>query len=484
MARILDGKTAWRVHDRSTSALLIDGRDYYAAFYAAAQSAKRSICLLGWQFDSDVALLRGPDLPPGLSPKDVELLAMLDRLCRERPELEVRVLAWDHRVVFALERELLQKIVFDVATSERFHFKLDATVPLGGSHHQKVAIVDGRIAFAGSQDLCQSRWDDSSHRADNPERIARFGMRYKPYHEVQAVVTGAPARSLLELFVDRWHVATGETLDPATLVYAVGPHAADIDVPTTLPMAPATIGISRTVPEGEGREPTSEVRELLVRAIGEAERLVYVESQYLTSCAVRDALVARMKERKRPSLDVVIVLPHKPEALKEELTIGLPQQQLLARIGVYNVVAPAESGEGAYVYIHAKLLLVDDRFMTVGSANFTNRSMTIDSELNLSWEAGPGDVAVRSSIRRARTRLLLEHVGEQARLRDVVGARGLVERLDAYVASGTSRLRQHDIRHEKPGVVAQKVQELACEILDPRDGAEEWIMPASRPSAA
>src|SRR5687768_620159 len=128
----------------------------------------------------------------------------LDRLCRERPELEVRVLAWDHSFVFALEREILQKLVFDVVTSERFIFRRDGTVPLGGSHHQKVAIVDGRIAFCGSQDLCQSRWDDSSHRVHNSERLARFGLHYKPYHELQAVVTGAPARTFVELFVDRW----------------------------------------------------------------------------------------------------------------------------------------------------------------------------------------------------------------------------------------------------------------------------------------
>src|SRR5688572_17242218 len=115
---ILDGKAAWRVHEGSSSALLIDGRDYYRAFYAAALSAKRSILLLGWQFDSDVPLLHGDDVPPGVDPKDLTMVRFLDRLTRERPDLEVRILAWAHSFVFALERELLQKVVFDVATNE------------------------------------------------------------------------------------------------------------------------------------------------------------------------------------------------------------------------------------------------------------------------------------------------------------------------------------------------------------------------------
>lgn len=488
MTKYLDGKTAWRVHENATGALLIDGRDYYAAFHAAATTAQKSICLLGWQFDSDVQLLRGDDVPAGVDPRDFELVRFLDRLCRERPDLEVRVLAWDHSFVFTLERQILQKFYFDAVTCKKFQFRWDDTVSLGGSHHQKVAIVDGRIAFTGSQDICHSRWDDSSHRADNVHRRSRMNIVHKPYHEVQAVVTGAPARSLLELFVERWQTATGEDLEPASLVHAVGVHADEINVPVTLPLEPGTIGISRTMPDAAGREPAFEVRELLVRGVTEAERLIYIESQYLTCCALRDALVARMRDESRPKLDVVVVLPHKPEAFKEEITIGMPQQLLLARLddvahrhghrlGVYNVVAPsAVPGEGAGVYIHAKLMIVDDRLLTLGSANFTNRSMTIDSEVNLAWEPSAlrGERA-RSSIRRARVRLLLEHVGETARVRDLVAPAGLVDRLDAYVRSGASRLRRHEIIHDRPGLVATRMQELACEILDPFDGEEELI---------
>jgi phosphatidylserine/phosphatidylglycerophosphate/cardiolipin synthase-like enzyme len=497
---ILDGKTAWRVHENARSALLIDGREYFRAFYQAASEARRSILLLGWQFDSDVELLRGDDLPEGIHRRDVELMRFLDRLCRQRPELEVRVLAWDHSFFFALEREVLQKLVFDVVTSEQFVFRWDGTVPLGGSHHQKVAIVDGNIAFTGSQDICHHRWDDSSHRVRNPERLSRDRIAYGPYHEVQAVVTGLPARSLVELFVERWRDATGEELDPGTLV-APRPRSDDaIDLEVTLPMPPARIGLSRSIPEVPGRAEVREVEALLTRAIREAKQLVYIESQYLSSCAMRDALIRRMRDRSKPKLDVVALLPCRPEAFKEEISIGLPQAEFLDIIrkaaqkyghslGLFNVAAVDDKGRDVHCYIHSKVMIVDDRFMTVGSANFTNRSMSLDSEVNLTWEAAPGDRAarpLRNAIRRARVRLLLEHVGAFGPARDVVRAvvpgRGLVARLDALAKSGTSRLREHAGEMDAPNVIAKVVREIAGEYLDPTEGSEP--PPFSRPSAA
>jgi phosphatidylserine/phosphatidylglycerophosphate/cardiolipin synthase-like enzyme len=491
--RVLSGKTTWRVHEHAESGVLVDGRDYYFAFYQAALRARRSILLLGWQFDSDVHLVRGADRPRGASAKDVELSPFLDRLCHERPDLEVRILAWDHSLVFTLEREVLQKIVFDVTTSSRLHFAWDGTVPLGGSHHQKVAIVDGQIAFVGSQDICQSRWDTSAHVARDPLRVSRLDIGDKPYHEVQAAVTGLPVRSLVELFCERWYHATGEILDPSALVHPL-PHA-DFGFVATVPMPRSSIGLARTIPEGDGREPVREVRDMYVSAILEAERLVYLETQYLTSRAVCEALVERMINERKPKLDVVMFLPRKPERLKEEITIGRPQAQTLwalsetakahgHRLGVYDVAVKDGEGDESWVYIHSKLMIVDDRFMTIGSANLTNRSMTIDSELNLAWEAAREDVALGNAIRRVRVRLLLEHLGEAADVRRVVRPHEIVQRLDATIDAKRGRLRRHGVQREEPSPIARAMQELACEVLDPTDGSESFVARPARPTAA
>ena len=495
MHRILTGKTTWRVHEGATAGLLIDARDYYRAFYEAASRAKRSILILGWQFDSDVRLLRGDDLPPGADPKAYELLPLLDRLCRERPELEVKMLAWDHSLFFALEREILQKVVFDIATNERFQFKTDGTVPFGGSHHQKIAIVDGQVGFMGSADICQDRWDTSAHVARDPLRVSRGEQGYKPYHEVQTVFTGEPVRSLMALFCERWCYATGEKLDPERLVErGREPDELFSVLPITLPLPVADVALSRTVPGAPDREHVHEVRDLYVRAIHNAKRLVYIETQYLTSCCVRDALVSRLSDANKPKLDVVLVLPHKPEKFKEEFTIGAPQAGVLAEIvqaaqqgghalGIYNVATPdVVSGDEAppiFVYIHAKLMIIDDELFTMGSANLANRSMTVDSEINATWVAGEGDRELKQAIRRIRVRLLLEHLGEAADVRVVTRPEGLVGRLDRVIEQGRGRLRHHDLRQEAVNPFARAVQELACDYVDPTDGAEPLPPPSS-----
>ncbi len=500
MSSLFSQHRVWRSHRDSSSALHIDASDYYRAFYVAASRAKRSILLLGWQFDSDVRLLRGEDAPPGVDPKALELLPLLDRLCRERPELEVRILAWDHSLFFALEREILQKIVFDLATPSRFHFKFDGTVALGGSHHQKVAIIDGQIAFIGSADLCQDRWDRSTHLVDDPLRTSRKGERYKPYHEVTASFVGEPVKSFVELFVGRWRYATGEELDGDALTLSPEENDVARDLPVTIAMPKATVGLSRTVPAGEGREAVHEIRDLHLRAIRKAERLVYVETQYFTSCSIRDALVARMSDPSLPKLDVVFVVPNKPEKPKEELAVGHAQarvfDELVAAakagghaIGIFNVAASEPSSPvPTYVYIHSKLMIVDDRFFTMGSSNLANRSMVSDSEINASWCADEEEdendgAALEAAIRSVRVRLLTEHVGagddvhvDAAVLEE---PRGLVERLDRLVDEGTTRLRRHELEHLPPNAIELAVQEIACDYLDPQDGA----LPVPPPSS-
>lgn len=474
MNSIFSTKTTWRVHEAAKSGVLIDARDYYRAFYEAALGATRSILLLGWQFDSDVELVRGSDRKAGAS--EVELMPFLDELCRTRG-IDVRILAWDHSVFFALERELLQGVVFEMGTCDKVQFRHDASVPPGGSHHQKVAVIDGRIAFLGSADICQSRWDTSAHRPDDTLRLAR-GERYKPYHEVQAVVTGAPARSLVDVFVNRWQRATGEALDPLSLCALESSD--DLDVPVTLPLPRAPIAFSRTIPDVGSASTTQEVKELFVSAIRNAERLIYCEMQYFTSLAVRDALFERMNDSSRPKLEIVFVVPEKPEKFKEELTVGPPQSELFAllaetakrtghALGIYDVATRGNEGEDVFVYIHSKLMVVDDVFLTIGSSNLTNRSMSLDSEINASWFAEPGDGALAHAIRRLRVRLMLEHIGPRANVRSVLRRKSLVAELDAIAESGTTRLRRHDLSPVPAGVLAWAVHELASEYVDPTE---------------
>ena len=75
----------------------------------------------------------------------------------------------------------------------------------------------------------------------------------------------------------------------------------------------------------------------------------------------------------------------------------LPAEILGLKVHVCTLVAPdSPPGKWGYVYVHAKLMIIDDVFMTLGSANINTRSMEADSELNICHEHG----AVTAPLRR------------------------------------------------------------------------------------
>ena len=90
MASIINiGATCWDVASVEQTGLLIDARDYYRAFYQAARAAKRYVLIAGWQFDSDVRLLRGEDAADA----EVALLSFLNGLCENNQDLQIYILA-------------------------------------------------------------------------------------------------------------------------------------------------------------------------------------------------------------------------------------------------------------------------------------------------------------------------------------------------------------------------------------------------------
>ena len=438
------GRNAWREVTTEASGVLVDAADYYHALYRAAEGARHSILMSGWQFDSGVPLLRGADAPPGA---DVRLLKFLDGLCRRNPRLYVCLLAWDFHVVFAGERQWMQRVYFHWMTSKRFHFRFDDCPAPGGSHHQKFVVIDGRLAFLGGIDVCEARWDDRRHLAVNPERLSR-GKPQKPYHDVQVYLSGGTApRALEELFFERWRRSGEKPPPPAP------PARGDAEYRPrgAIPFGATPLALSRTDPRPDGTT-VQEVERLLVAAIMAAERLIYIETQYFSSRRIREALLARMRAPRRRRLEIVVVVNRRAEALKEEIAVGLRQAENLVELraaaaetghalGCYHSLCDGSEEERPATYIHSKLLLVDDRFLTIGSANLTNRSMGVDSELHAAWEDRGDDARLARAIRRVRVSLLAEHAGLRGiALRALVSLDGLVARLNTIAAQPGSRL--------------------------------------------
>jgi phosphatidylserine/phosphatidylglycerophosphate/cardiolipin synthase-like enzyme len=466
MVRILEvGRNVWCERPISSVGLLVDGEDYYRAFYEAAQRAERYIVMVGWQFDTDACLLCGEEARQAELP--VKLLEFLDTLTQRRPELCIYILAWDFHAVFSLERQWLQELRINWSTNDRLKFMFDDHHHDEGAHHQKFVVIDGRLSFLGGLDLCDQRWDDRKHKDPNPLRESR-GAHHKPFHDIQAYLLGTEvAQELAKLFTSRWLAAGGEAVELPCL-----PALDERYEPVgAVPLSAARVSLSRTDIHGlpNGAAKCREIAELHLDAIARAERLVYIETQYFSSEEIGSALVERLA--RGPALEVVVVLNMKAETFKEEVAVGLAQAKVIMdlrraaagtehRLGVYYTVPATEDGSEPEraTYIHGKLTIVDDRWLTIGSANLTNRSTSVDSELNVSIETEDLDDEMAASIRSARESLIDEHLGIEPH--ESFAPSGLVSRLDELARAKRGRLRLHPSPTEK--------ERRALEVIDPQ----------------
>ena len=403
---IRPGHNVWRVDRAARAAVLVDAAAYFGAVRAALLRARSSVFIIGWDIDSRTPL-RGEEPPDDGWPET--LVGVLARLIDERPQVTVHLLLWDYSVLYALERELFPVVALRWKTPRQVRLCLDDALPLGASHHQKIVVVDDAVAFSGGLDLTIRRWDTSQHRLDDPRRLDPAGKPYRPFHDVQAMVDGPAAQALATLARERW--ARGACERPRPIAPAgdpwpdhVRPDFTDVDV-----------AIARTDPGADGRADIREVAALFHDSIAAAERSIYIENQFLTCAAFAERLAQRMRER--PYLETLIVAPQNHESWIEARTMRngrIRFMRILQEAGVGDRVRLLypEVRDGDRVtdtMIHSKVMVVDDRFLRVGSANLNNRSMGTDTECDLAIEAATD--RERAAIAAVRDRLIADHCG-------------------------------------------------------------------------
>ena len=400
------GYTCWRIEHADRVSLLVDGAAYFHAFREAAKNARRSVLIIGWDIDGRFELER--DHTPDGFP--TTLRDFLNDLVRRRKQLQIHVLDWDFAMIFAPDREWLPAYKMDWTTHRRLHFHLDNRYPAGASHHQKIVVIDDRTAFVGGLDFALGRWDTSGHRPDDPRRRDINSTIPQPYHDVQLMVSGTIARALGELARERWHTATGRMPDSPELSGSGDPWPDEI----TAGLVDVRIGVARTCPKYNDQEEVREVERLVVDAIASAQQSIYIENQYFTAHTVGDALARRLGEDDGP--EIVVILPQRTVGWLSQITMDVLRERLLKRLyeadrhdrlRVYFPYVPGLDKQ--CINVHAKVLVIDDELLRVGSANFNNRSMGLDTECDLAIEAG-GETRIRSGIAAMRNRLVAEHL--------------------------------------------------------------------------
>jgi len=400
--RILtDGRTQWRREQASRIAFLVDSEAYFRALEESLRLARHSIWILGWDFNA------GIELCPG-RPGGTTLGGLLRRLVEERPKLEIRLLIWRLGAIYSQKR-LLPFPSDGWSDHPRIHLRLDGKHPLRASHHQKLVCVDDSVAFVGGIDLTTRRWDTSEHRAIHPSRVCPDGTSYPPVHDIQMAVEGAAARALGDLARQRWRTALGEAHGPAPAGSVCWPPELAPD------LADTAVAIARTRPPLPGRASRREVAVLNRAALAGARRSIYIEAQYFAASSLARILARRLREADGP--EVVILVTASARGWAERLVMGVNRNRLIrklrradrwGRLRVVYAVVPGEDGREQEVLIHTKLVIVDGRFLRIGSSNLNNRSEGLDTECDLAIEAR--DDTEAAAIAGLLERLLAEHL--------------------------------------------------------------------------
>jgi phosphatidylserine/phosphatidylglycerophosphate/cardiolipin synthase-like enzyme len=276
-------------------------------------------------------------------------------------------------------------------------------------HHEKLVLVDDRVAYVGGIDLTSLAGDrfDSSH---HPRR-AGLG-----WHDACLRLEGPIVADVAAHFLLRWREvapvpapapARGEPLEDGVEVQAV-----------------------RTMPERiydalRGGEFT--ILESYVRALRAAERFVYLESQFLWSPEIVSLLAGKLRRPPTDDFRVLVLLPARPNNGADDtrgqlgVLVDADRRSGDATTRFLPCTLHQPGAGGRPVYVHAKIGIVDDAWLAVGSANLNEHSLFNDTEVN-------AVLRDEATVREARLRLWSEHLerpadevaGEPARVFDEI----------------------------------------------------------------
>ncbi len=362
----------------NTARVHIDGASALPAIAAAVQAARRHVHIANWHASPQFRLTREPDAPP--------LRQLLDDVAERVP---VRLLMWagPPAPVFQPTRAMARAACAEFTAGTRVRCALDARERTMHCHHEKIVIIDGERAFVGGIDLTAvagDRYDSPKHRPDTP-----LG-----WHDAAVELTGPAVADVARHFASRWGEVTRETL-------------AQPVVPA--PTGEVTVQIARTVPERTYRFARRGVFAILdgyLRALRSAQRYIYLENQFLWSPEVVAVLADKLARPPSDGFRIVLVMPARPDSgadtTRGQLATLLQADGTGGRLLATTLTALHDAVTGP-LYVHAKVGIVDDRWLTIGSANLNDHSLFNDTELNMISQ-DPG------LARDTRIRLWAEHL--------------------------------------------------------------------------
>jgi phosphatidylserine/phosphatidylglycerophosphate/cardiolipin synthase-like enzyme len=358
--------------------VLVDGVAAFEAIAQAIEQARESVYITGWHIAPYFELVRG---------ESTTVLGSLLAEVAERADVRVLVWAGSPVPVFHPTRSEVADAVETLTRQTRIRCEPDPREHPFHCHHEKTVIVDGQTAFVGGidmTDLAGDRFDTSAHPARR-----RLG-----WHDVGTRLHGPAVRDVADHFAVRWRELTGEQLSMAPAPPPAGNHTVQV-------VRTVSDGMYDSLPHGDFR-----ILESYVRAISNAERYIYLENQFLWSPEIVSLLERKLADPPTDEFRLVIVLPSRANNGQDDTRGQLAILESADDGGGRLCVATLRSLSGARddrLYVHAKVGIIDDRWLTIGSANLNAHSLFNDTELNVVCD----DAAL---ARATRLRLWAEHL--------------------------------------------------------------------------
>ena len=377
------GSSLWAAGDpppRAGGALdvLVDGGGTLPRIAEALAGARSHVHIAGWHITPDFGLTR-----------DDRASRLRDLLGELAERVEVRVLLWGGAPlpVFTPARAAVRHVREELTRGTRVQCALDFHERPMHCHHEKLVIVDGEVAFVGGIDLTSlggDRFDTSDH-----SMRGRLG-----WHDASSRVRGPAVADVAAHFAARWREVTGEHVEATPPPAAAG--EVELQVVRTVPEK-----IYDFLPQGDFR-----IVEAYTRALRSARKLVYLESQFLWSAQVVEILASKLREPPSEDFRIVVLLPAKPnngaDTTRGQLGVLADADHGAGRF-LATTISARSGGLSGPLYVHAKIGIVDDAWLTVGSANLNEHSFFNDTEMNI--------VTCNPAIaRETRLRLWAEHL--------------------------------------------------------------------------
>jgi phosphatidylserine/phosphatidylglycerophosphate/cardiolipin synthase-like enzyme len=358
--------------------VLVDGADALQRLAEELERVRSHVHLAGWFASPDFALTR--------SPERVELRPLLARLAEKVP---VRLLMWagSPLPLFHPDRDDVDAVRRAFTSGTEIEFAADAKERPMHCHHEKIVVIDDRVAFVGGIDLTTydgDRFDTSAHEARDDVG----------WHDALSVLRGPVVADVADHFRQRWQAVTGESLPQSKPASPAG--EVEVQLVRTVPER-----VYDFVPAGDFR-----ILEAYTRALRSAEKLIYLENQFLWSSEIAEILQQKLAKPPSDEFRIVILLPADPndggDDTRGQLADLVECDDDDGRLLACTLHALGDRGPKP-VYVHAKIGIVDDRWLTIGSANLNEHSLFNDTEMNV--------VTCDPALaRKTRLRLWAEHL--------------------------------------------------------------------------